>query len=304
MEIEPYIELQAVSKYYNQYKAVDELSLRVNKGDIYGFLGPNGAGKSTSIRMILSLIKPSAGSIRLFGHELAHNRYKTLGRIGALIEKSDFYDYLSARKNLEILGRISAVTNLKNRIEEVLGIVGLSHRASTKVKAYSQGMKQRLGVAQALLHQPDLLILDEPANGLDPQGQMEMRDLIVQLNRDHGMTILLSSHLLYEIEQIATRMVIINKGKAIVEGSVSELLHDGELKVSMEVSDVTKTKEILKQADLKIEDSTKADHKIILQASKDQIPMITRILVEKGIEIYEIQTLRSLEEYFLKLTQA
>jgi ABC-type multidrug transport system ATPase subunit len=304
LEHTPYIELKDVSKYYDKFKAVDKLSLRVNKGDIYGFLGPNGAGKSTSIRMILSLIRPSAGTIKLFDKNLVENRYQTLSRIGALIEKSDFYNYLSARKNLHILGRISEVPNLAGRIDEVLDIVGLSQRATTKVKAYSQGMKQRLGIAQALLHKPDLLILDEPANGLDPQGQMEMRDLIVSLNQDHGMTILLSSHLLHEIEQIANRMVIINKGKTIVEGRVHELLHDGELKVSFEVSDPTKASELLNKDGHKAEISSSDDKHIVLELSKELIPLITKKLTDNNIEVFEIRTLRSLEEYFLNLTQA
>jgi len=163
-----FIELNAVSKFYNKFQAVNDLSLTVQEGDIYGFLGPNGSGKSTTIRMILSLIKPSSGEIKLFGQPVSFKQNQGLHRIGALIEKPDFYKYLSARKNLEILGRISGVSQLHKRVDEVLDIVGLTSRGSSRVRTYSQGMKQRLGIAQTLLHDPDLIILDQPTIGLDP----------------------------------------------------------------------------------------------------------------------------------------
>lgn len=304
MEKEPYIELNKVSKYYDKFKAVDELSLKVYKGDIYGFLGPNGAGKSTSIRMMLSLITPSQGSIKLFGKDLADNRYQTMGRIGALIEKSDFYTYLSARKNLEILGRTSGLSNFKPKIDEVLELVGLAHRDQSKVKAFSQGMKQRLGIAQALLHEPDLLILDEPANGLDPQGQMEMRQLIQKLNKEKGMTILISSHILNEIEQISNRMVIINQGKAVVEGDVHQLLNEGELRVSFSVDDIDlATKSIAESAWANQLNESNAEA-LIFNIKKEQIPEVTAFLTNKGIPVFAITPLRSLEEYFLNITRS
>ncbi len=303
-EVHTYIELNNVSKHYKKLKAVDELSLKVFKGDIYGFLGPNGAGKSTTIRMILSLIKPTGGEIKLFGKDLTHNRYQTLSRIGALIEKPDFYNYLTARKNLEILGRISKVENLARRIDETLDLVGLLDRADSKIKSYSQGMRQRLGIAQSLLHEPDMIVLDEPANGLDPQGQKEMRQLIRDINKEKGITVLISSHILNEIEQISNRMVIINNGKSVVEGDVHELLNQEEMKVSFYVYDLYRANQMINQSVFDKYFVESSVEKITLQLNQDQIPEVTQFLVQQEIEVFAIKPLRSLEEYFLNITQA
>lgn len=304
MENPPFIELNNVSKNYQDFKAVDGLSMKVLKGDIYGFLGPNGAGKSTSIRMILSLIKPSGGAINLFGKNLAHNRQHTLSRIGALIEKPDFYNYLTARKNLEILGRISNVKNLQNKIDETLDLVGLLARAESKVKTFSQGMKQRLGIAQTLIHDPDLIILDEPANGLDPQGQKEMRQLIRQINVEKGLTILISSHILNEIEQISNRMIIINKGKKVVEGNVQELLNEGEMKVYFHVDKVEDTVNVIKQSQLGKYFLEADEEKIVLNINQQQIPEVNEFLLNQKTGVYAIKPVRSLEEYFINITTA
>ncbi|KAA3636267.1 MAG: ATP-binding cassette domain-containing protein [Bacteroidetes bacterium] len=301
---ETYIELNNVSKRYKNFKAVDELSLKVFKGDIYGFLGPNGAGKSTSIRMMLSLIKPSGGSIKLFGKDLAHNRYQTLNRIGALIEKPDFYKYLTARENLEILGKIGNVTDLTSKIDETLELVGLRDRSESKVKTFSQGMKQRLGIAQSLLHDPDMIILDEPANGLDPQGQKEMRHLIQRINVERGLTILISSHILPEIEQLSNRMVIINKGKSVVEGNVQELLNEGEMKVSFFVDDVAKAIQAITTSGLASSLAESDDEKIILTIEQERIAEVNRFLVNNETAVSAIKPLRSLEEYFINITTA
>jgi len=302
MNREKYIELEGVSKHYKNLKAVDNLSLKVYKGDIYGFLGPNGAGKSTSIRMILSLIQPGSGRIKLFGKDLAHNRYQTLSRIGALVEKPDFYNYLSARDNLKILGRISKLKNLNRKIDETLDLVGLLERGGSKVKTYSQGMRQRLGIAQTLLHDPDLIVLDEPANGLDPQGQKEMRELIQYINRERQVTILISSHILNEIEQISNRMVIINKGRSKVEGDVQALLNEGKMKVMFHVNDVLKVNEWIKNsvyAAYLIE--TEGD-KLGLTMEMDQIPEVNKEMVNAGFQVFAVKPTRSLEEYFINIT--
>ncbi|MCB0652221.1 MAG: ATP-binding cassette domain-containing protein [Saprospiraceae bacterium] len=304
MKSETYIELDSVSKNYKKFKAVDELSLKVYKGDIYGFLGPNGAGKSTSIRMMLSLIKPTGGAIKLFGQDLAHNRYKTLSRIGALIEKPDFYKYLTARENLEILGKISEVKNLTRKIDETLDLVGLLARSESKVKTFSQGMRQRLGIAQTLLHDPDLIILDEPANGLDPQGQKEMRHLIQRINVERGLTILISSHILNEIEQLCNRMVIINKGKSVVEGNVQELLNQGEMKVSFFVNEAEKAEKLIRESILANHLNESAEGKITLSIEQERISEVNRFLVEHDIAVSAIKPLRSLEEYFINITTA
>lgn len=300
--MEKYLELINVSKEYKELKAVDKLSLTVFKGDIYGFLGPNGAGKSTSIRTMLSLIKPDSGQIKLFGRDLSVDRFQTLSRVGAIIEKPDFYRYLSARKNLEILGKLSNVKNLNKKIMEVLELVKLQDRADSKLRTYSQGMRQRLGIAQSLLHDPDLLILDEPGNGLDPQGQKEMRTLIKKLNSEKGITILLSSHILAEIEQVANRMIIINKGKKVVEGKVSELLKGGGMSVSFDVSDIQKAESLLDNSEY-IESYKILDNsKLMISISKENIPTLTGLLNKNGVKVYEIIPARTLEDYFISLT--
>ncbi len=231
----PIIELRHLSKTFGDLHAVDDLNLDVFEGDIFGFLGPNGAGKSTTIRMMLSLVKPSEGLISIFGKELNQNRHEILQRIGCIIEDPDFYLYLSGEKNLDLFARLSGKSPETKKIHELMELVGLKGREQDKVKTYSHGMKQRLGIAQTLIHDPDLIILDEPTTGLDPQGIIDVRNLILHLKNDLRKTIFLSSHLLHEVEQIATRMAIINKGKAVVQGNVSELLSTHDLNVSVEV---------------------------------------------------------------------
>lgn len=302
MPEEVYLELENIGKEYRDIKAVDQLSLKVFKGDIYGFLGPNGAGKSTSIRMILSLIKPASGTIRLFGKDLAVNRYKTLSRVGALIEKPDFYKYLSARKNLEILGKLSNVKKLSPKIDEVLELVKLKERQHSRVKTYSQGMRQRLGIAQSLLHEPDLIILDEPANGLDPQGQKEMRQLIQKLNTERGITFIVSSHILAEIEQLANRMIIINKGRRIVEGNVRELLDGSGAAVNFEVSATDKAMQIANSIEEVQVLKQMGENTLSISIARDRIPPLLSELEKNKISVYSVVPVRTLEEYFISKT--
>jgi len=298
-----FIEVKLVSKFYQKFKAVDDLSLTVDQGDIYGFLGPNGSGKSTTIRMILSLIKPSSGEIKLFGDPVGFRHNSGLNRIGALVEKPDFYNYLTAHKNLEILGKLSGVQELSKRIDEVLDMVGLLSRAESKVKTYSQGMKERLGIAQTLLHKPELIILDEPTNGLDPQGQKEIRELVISLTHDLGITILISSHILYEIEQIANRMIIINKGKSLVEGKVKDLLKEREQQVVVDVSENKKAFQIMKESAWAEKLRMKDDGRIATRITREQTPVFIRYMMDKGIDVYSIEPVRSLEDYFLHITE-
>lgn len=302
LEKEIYIEFDRVEKSFKEIKAVENLSFKVYKGDIYGFLGPNGAGKSTSIRMLLSLIRVDKGTIRLFGKNLSVNRYQSLSRIGALIEKPDFYKYLTARKNLEILARISNVQNYRDKVEEVLELVGLSGRADSKVKTFSQGMRQRLGIAQTLLHDPDLIILDEPANGLDPQGQMEIRELIKSLNVEKKITLLMSSHLLSEIEEICNRMIIIDKGTKIVEGEVADLLSSENLNVVIKVDDLSYLKTVLQNSIWQNKITNCENQNCFFNLKNNEIPELVRFLIEKNVNIYSVKPLRSLEEYFIRLT--
>lgn len=303
MSEEKIIEIKNLSKHFNELKAVNNLSLNVFRGDVFGFLGPNGAGKSTTIRMLMSLITANAGEIKLFGKSLKENRLEILKKVGAIVEKPDFYGYLSAYKNLEILGRISGKHISQKRIMEVLELVGLSARYKSKVKTFSHGMKQRLGLAQSLLHDPDLIILDEPTTGLDPQGMKEIRDLIITLSKDEKKTIFLSSHILYEVELVANRMVIINKGASVVEGEVESLLQQANLKVTMQVSEIQKARELLSASRWSSKVNSFTDNKIIFSLDPDEISKVNRYFIENGIDVSSIVPMRSLEEYFLELTE-
>src|SRR5258707_11527634 len=205
-----------LSKKFSTHKAVDDLSFSVEEADIYGFLGQNGAGKSTTIRMLLTLVEPTAGEIEIFGKNLRTHRRDILRKVGAVIERPDLYKYLSAYENLSLFARMSGIRPTRPLLMRALEQVGLGERAHSKVKTFSQGMKQRVGIAVALVHNPDLVILDEPTNGLGPQGIADIRNLILHLSAHEKKTLLVSSHLLSEMELVANRMLIIDKGKKIV----------------------------------------------------------------------------------------
>lgn len=303
MNGEPIIQIENLTKDFKEVKAVDNLNLTVNRGDVFGFLGPNGAGKSTTIRMLLTLIKPNKGSIKLFGKDLKDHRKEVLAKIGAIVEKPDFYGYLSAFKNIEILGKLSEKNYDKKSIMDVLDLVGLSSRADSKVKTYSHGMKQRLGLAQALIHDPELIILDEPTTGLDPQGMKEIRDLIIYLSREKNKTIFLSSHILYEVELVANRMIIINKGTTRVQGTVKELLDATRLNVNFEVNNRDKTLSLINSSKWKEFLESENRNKFNLLIEEDQIPLLNKYLVENEVEVKAIVPTRSLEEYFLSITR-
>lgn len=300
--VEKVIQISSLSKRFKDLLAVDELELHVNRGDVFGFLGPNGAGKSTTIRMMLSLISPTSGTINIFGKSLLENRKEILKNIGAIVEKPDFYQYLPAIKNLEILAKISGKEVSSKRIIELLDLVGLKDRAKSKVKTYSHGMKQRLGIAQALLHDPELIVLDEPTTGLDPQGMKEIRDLILRLSKDENKTIFLSSHILSEIELVANRMIIINKGKKIVEGEVSNLLNSNKVKVTVEVENIITVKNILETTKWLNQIESISANKINFNLEQNEIPLLNKFLVENGIMVNALVPVRSLEDYFLNLT--
>ena len=231
------ISVTNLSKKFKDITAVDGLSFTVNEGDVYGFLGQNGAGKSTTIRMLLSLIKPTGGDINIFDKNLFTHRNEILKQTGAVIEKPDLYKYLSAYENLSIFAKMSGIKVTRDLLMQQLKLVGLEDRAQSKVKTFSQGMKQRLGIAVALVHSPRLIILDEPTNGLDPQGIADMRNLILYLSKEMGKTIVVSSHLLSEIEIIANRILIINKGKKVVEGNAAALLDPAKTIVEIETTE-------------------------------------------------------------------
>ena len=295
------IEVNNLSKNFNDITAVSGLSFSVNEADIYGFLGQNGAGKSTTIRMLLTLIKPSSGEIKIFGKELHANRHAILQQTGAIIERPDMYKYLSAYDNLSIFAKMSGIKISRKLIMDRLQMVGLADRSSSKVKTYSQGMKQRLGIAIALVHDPKLIILDEPTNGLDPQGIADMRNLILSLSREMGKTVVVSSHLLSEIELIANRMIIINKGKKIAEGSVAELLDPSNTLVQLETTDDTETFNKI-QTTAWASTATLTKKYIQFTINKSEIPQLVFSLTEMNVGIIAIQPRHSLEDYFLSLT--
>ncbi len=299
--IEKVIEINNLSKKFGSFAAVKDVSFTVNKGDVFGFLGPNGAGKSTSIRCMLSLIKPDSGSILVFGTSLKENRNTILRRTGSIIEKPDFYKYLSALKNLEIFSRISGNPSSKKDIYKMLDFVGLNGRERDKVKGYSHGMKQRLGIAQTLLHNPDLIILDEPTTGLDPQGIIDIRNLILRMKSEQNKTILLSSHILSEIEIIANRMVIINNGKSVVEGEVSTLLNSEEVVAKLEVDNVDKAKNLIALNFPKLQVSLQENNILQMTIGKTQIAQLNKLLIENELNVYSIESRRTLEDYFIKI---
>ncbi len=292
-----------LGKQYKNRWAAQDINLEVRRGDVFGFLGPNGAGKSTTIRMILSLIKPTTGSVELFGHKLTTHRELALQNVAGIVEKPDFYLYLTAYRNMEIAGSLTLGKSPdRKKIMETLELVGLSERALDKVKTYSHGMKQRLGIAQALLCDPQLIMLDEPTSGLDPQGMKEVRELITRLSKEQGITVFLSSHLLNEVEQVATRMAIINKSKMIVQGSVEELLKVHANKILFNVEPKKKSLSVLKKIKTVVE-PTMTDGGIIATVESKHVPSVVAELVNAECKVFSVEPKHSLEEYFLTVTE-
>ena len=301
--MKPIIEVSHLCKKFKQFTAVDDVNFTVYKGDVFGFLGENGAGKSTTIRMLLTLIEPTSGNISLFGKNLHKNRKEILNQVGAIIERPDLYKYLSALDNLNLFAKMSGLRLSKNVLLEQLDLVGLADRYDSKVKTFSQGMKQRLGIAVSLVHNPELIILDEPTNGLDPQGIADIRNLILKLSHERGKTILVSSHLLSEIEIIANRMLIMHKGKKIVEGEVNSLLDPSKTIVKIETANNQNAFELLTNS-IWSEDIKISDEQILLKIAKKDVPFLSRFLIENNVDVYMIQPLHSLENYFLNLTKS
>ena len=295
------IQVDHLSKQFKDIHAVNGLSFHVEEGNVYGFLGQNGAGKSTTIRMLLTLIKPSSGHISIFGKDLSTHRNEILKQVGAVIEKPDLYKYLSAYDNLAIFAKMSGLRSDKALLMRQLKMVGLEDRAQSKVKTFSQGMKQRLGIAVALVHDPKLIMLDEPTNGLDPQGIADMRNLILHLSREMGKTIVVSSHLLSEIELVANRMLIIHKGKKIVEGNVAELLDPSKSLVQITTADDNIALQKLQLT--KWAGNVQPDNgKLQLKMNKEDVPQLIADLVSMQVQVFSVSPMHSLEDYFLSLT--
>jgi ABC-2 type transport system ATP-binding protein len=299
--VEPIVDASGLVKRFGKLRAVDRLDFQIERGEIFGFLGPNGAGKSTTIRMMLGLVRPQSGSIRIFGHDVWKNKIHALKKVGALVETPAFYKYLSGRQNLWALAKLSGITKCE-AIDLALERVGLTTRADDKVKAYSQGMRQRLGIAQAIVGEPKLVVLDEPTNGLDPEGMKEIRELIDRLSKEYGMTIFLSSHLLHEVEQICTKVAVIHGGKKMISGVVADLLaSNGKTKITVtrpaEAATALNSLDIVKVNEIG-PDWIMADIKDANAAE------VNRKLVTAGFDVSAIipQT-TSLEEFYLSLVE-
>lgn len=295
------IETRGLNHHFGAQKVVDDLSLKVEEGSIYGFLGPNGAGKTTSIRILLNLLKSPKDTVFLFGKEINANRIASLKRLGALVEQPAIYAHLSGKENL--VNRCILLGLNKAKAIEMLGLVGLSEAADKKAGKYSLGMKQRLGIALALLLDPELLLLDEPTNGLDPNGIIEIRNLMIKLAANHGKTILISSHLLSEIERIATHVGIINKGKLLFQGTIEDLHNLSKPIIEIEVLNTEQAVAFLAQNGYEILSGT--DKKISLPyASAEESGRINTLLVQNGFTVYSIyQVRKDLEHLFLDITK-
>lgn len=306
MEHSPIIEVKGLQKFFGTFEAVKDVNFTVNRGDVFGFLGPNGAGKSTTMRCLLSLIKPNAGQIRLFGKDLQTERNAILARVGSIVEKPDFYKYLSAQKNLEIFARISGANVDQRAILATLDFVGLAGREKDKVGGFSHGMRQRLGIAQTLLHQPDLIVLDEPTTGLDPQGIIEVRDLILRLKNEQHKTVILSSHQLAEIELVANRMVIINRGQTVIEGTVADLMNAQQTLLNIEFAQESSAAaaHVIAQMFPDLELQVVSPKTLQMQLEKQQIAALNSHLVNAGFEIVALEPKRKLEDFFIQMTQS
>ena len=295
------IKVQHISKHFGSLKAVDDLSFEVQAGQVFGFLGQNGSGKSTTIRMLLSLIHPTSGSIEIFGKPIEKIRETILEQLGAIIERPDLYPYLSAQEHLQLFAKVRKQRIATTNIKETLEKVGLANRANDKVQTFSLGMKQRLGIAIALVHNPSLIILDEPTNGLDPQGIADIRQLIQHLAKEEGKTVLVSSHLLSEIEQVAHQILIIHQGKKMVEGVTKELLDPQKRIVQIKTTDDANALQLIAVGSFSNYLLPRKEG-IFLKIPTYEIPLLNETLVKAGVALLGIETKNSLEDYFLQIT--
>lgn len=297
----PLIETRGLTRRFGVQLAVDSLNLSVPATGVYGFLGPNGAGKTTAIRMLLGLIRPNAGEVFLFGQPLLANRYALMRRVGALVETPSLYPHLTGKENLEVTRRLLGAP--RKLIDLALDTVGLMKDADRRVREYSLGMRQRLGLGLALLNQPELLVLDEPTNGLDPAGIHEMRDLIRRLPRESGITVFLSSHLLSEVEQIASHIGIIHEGHLLFQGTLAELQAKQDTELTVGVKQLDQAIECLKRAGWSVQ--KRADELLTVSAhSSEDAVRINSLLVDHRLEVFHLALAQvSLEDIFLTLTR-
>ncbi len=298
---DPIIAVRNLDFYFKDFKALDQINLNVPAGSIYGFLGPNGAGKTTTIRVLLDLFHAKDGEVQIFGQSMRQHRQEILGRIGALIETPSIYKHLSGRQNLEVLRRMLGLP--KQRVDEVLEIVRLRENADKKAKEYSLGMCQRLTLAAALLNDPELLILDEPTNGLDPSGIIEMRELILQLNQEHGKTIFLSSHILSEIEKLVSHVAIIDRGKILYEGTLAGLQQQNNQNITVSLKNPDKARALLSDHNYALLEQT-ATGFVVQVNTEEEIAELNRLLVMNEHDVYQLAPAeQGLESIFLNVTQ-
>ncbi|MBW4890487.1 ABC transporter ATP-binding protein [Mucilaginibacter sp. HMF5004] len=296
------INTEGLSFTFGNQQVVKSVSLRVPAGSIYGFLGPNGAGKTTTIKLLLNLLRPESGSIHIFDQELQANREAILGQTGSLIEQPAIYAHMTGRENLKNRAMLLQVPTI--RVNEMLALVQLTAAADKKAGRYSLGMKQRLGIALALLSNPKLLILDEPTNGLDPNGIIEMRELLIKLARDHGKTVFISSHMLAEINKMATHVGIIHQGKMMFQGSIEELEALNQPRVQIELAGKTDEATALLNANGYNIADAKTNNLFIAYQSKEQMGQINALLNQNGFIVYSITKVqKDLETLFLAITQ-
>ncbi|WP_345258239.1 ABC transporter ATP-binding protein [Flaviaesturariibacter amylovorans] len=295
----PLIETTHLSHRFAGQPVLQDINLRVEPGAIYGFLGPNGAGKTTTLRLLLGLLQVQQGEARLFGQDIRTSRLPILKRLGSLIEQPSLYGHLTARENLEVYRRIYGAD--KARIDAVLQLVDLAGTGKKKAKQFSLGMKQRLSIAIALLHRPELLILDEPTNGLDPNGIIETRELIRRLNREEGTTIIVSSHILAEVEKMASHVGIIHKGKMLFQGTLPELKHmqQGKSLLQLDTSDNEGALRLLQSEGAE----RKNGHLVLPFTGKDGVGRVARVLVQNNVDVYLLQPQQNdLEQLFIDIT--
>lgn len=295
------IEVTGLSKSFGKRKVIDNIGFSVEEGDIYGFLGQNGSGKTTTIRMLLNLIRPDAGEIKLNSFDLKKDFFNAIKEVGAIVEIPKFYTYLSGRRNLLLMANlIPGIVNTK--VDEALDMVGLSERSNDKVKTYSLGMMQRLGIANALLNDPKMVILDEPTNGLDPQGMKGIRDIICALASEKKITFFLSTHLLYEVEQVCNKVAILHQGKILAEGMVKELLDIDFESLEVYTPHFDKLKETTKNLHY-IRSVDRFEKGAKLKLERGYSAELNRYLISNNIDVeYLIPRTQSLESYFINLT--
>ncbi|WP_373484152.1 ABC transporter ATP-binding protein [Acetobacterium sp.] len=295
----PVLQVTNLSKSIKNKEIVKDISFQLNKGEVLGFLGPNGAGKSTTLRMLVGLSRPSTGTVSICGHGISDDYVQAMAHVGCIIEGPDLYEYLSGYKNLELLGAMSRHVT-KAAIDDAIALVGMEKRIHDKVSIYSMGMKQRIGLAQALIHQPDLLILDEPTNGLDPQGIHEFREIVKSLAKDKGISVLISSHLISEVQLMCDRVCIINQGMLVRDGAVTEMLSTGE--IVWVVNNPRQGQKIFSEQ-FQLEARITTQNELIAAIDLENLPKINSAMIAAGLKLQTVAAKNTtLEELFLRLT--